>query len=361
LKVYLRRNGSGVERGDWFFCEPMAARQHGHRRDAADAGGRLNSPKGEFTLESGCPPDKETLMETRRRILSLLAVVVVPLAFTVRAGAQYALFVKQNDQFRPVAAMVENAPQIVADGKLVTVERSGSSWTYALGQTKTYAPYFITVRDLHIVPQGLELNPNGDPVNLSLAISAEFESAYSLDNVFLALEVKGTKNTVNTLIVHEVGGLKPGFPVSVHFFVPFYAAWGDCEATLHLFAGGPEVLHSKMLPAQVEHELDLMVQKKIEGVTNAPPQLFISPSPEYPAALPEKSASGSATIALRISPTGAVLDPVVKEATRPEFGESALKAIRQWRFLPKVKDGQPVETKIVLPLVFAPASAKAKE
>ena len=297
-------------------------------------------------------------METRRRgILSFL--IVATLALQTPLVAQYALFVKQNDQFRPVVAIMGTEPQIVADGRLQAAIPSRDGFIYALGQAKTYAPCFITVRALNIVAQDLEINPSGKPVNRSLSITADFESAYSLAHVFLVLEVKGLDN-VATLIVHEVGGLKPGAPVSVHFNVPFYAAWSDSHATLHLFNGGPEVLHSQMPPAQVEHELDLMVQRKIEGVVNAPPQPFMSPLPEYPAALLDKNASGKVTIALTISPTGAVVDSAIKEATLPEFGQSALKSIGQWRFLPRIKDGKPVESKAVFPLVFEPPAAKAR-
>lgn len=298
-------------------------------------------------------------MNIQRRFLALLP--LVSLALNTEAVAQYTLFVKQHEKFSPVVAIVATEPQIAADGKVETAQQSRNGYIYALGQAKSYAPYFITVRSLNIIAQGQEMNPAGVPVDRSLAITAEFETAQPLKNVFLALEVKGETQKINTLIAHEVGGLKPGSPVSVHFLVPFYASLGDCHATLHLFSGGPEVLHSNMPPAQIEHELDLMVQKGIEGVMNAPPQPFIGPTPEYPAALLGKNESGSVTIALGISPTGAVLDPVVKEATLPEFGESALKAIRQWRFLPRIKDGKPVATKVVLPLTFRPPPPVAKE
>jgi TonB family protein len=43
----------------------------------------------------------------------------------------------------------------------------------------------------------------------------------------------------------------------------------------------------------------------------------------------------------------------VKSATDPAFGEAALRAVRIWRFLPKVKDDNPVETKVDIPIVFA--------
>ena len=45
---------------------------------------------------------------------------------------------------------------------------------------------------------------------------------------------------------------------------------------------------------------------------------------------------------------------ILQDATTPEFGDAALKAVSQWRFLPRVKDGQPVATKVALPLIFKP-------
>jgi TonB family protein len=296
----------------------------------------------------------------RRHCRTLRRWALLTLALGCPAFAQQALFVKQGDRFVPVVAMATAKPVVVVDGKLELVVSSGAGFSYALGPAKTFAPYFVNVRNLAIVPQDHIIDPNGRPQDRALSFYAEFESAFALDRVFLALEVKGSTTTVNALYAYEVGQLRPGVNNPVQFLVRFEADWADCHATLHLFAGGPEVLHSAMPSAQVEHELDLAVQDKIKGVTNASPQPFICPPPEYPPALLGKSASGSATIALSISPTGAVLDPMVKEATLPEFGESAIKAIRRWRFLPRVKDGKPVPTKVELPLFFKPP-AEAKQ
>jgi TonB family protein len=321
---------------------------------------RQQSRPTTMSLVPGQPLNNDySSMDLRHRVLSLLT--LVPLLPFAPAVAQQILYVEQVGQFVPVVAMADTAPQIADAGNLETVLRPGNGFVYALGRAKAYVPYFITVRSLQCVPQSMAFDPNGVLVDRALAITADLESAYPLKNVFLALEVKGKGKPFSALIAHEVGGLKPGIPVSVHFLVPFDASWDECEATLHLFTGGPEVLHSKMPPAQVDHELDLMVQEGIKGVMNAPPQRFIGPPPEYPAALAGKNVSGSATIALGISATGAVLNAVVREATLPEFGESALKAVRQWRFLPKVQDGKPVESKVVLPLIFKPPPPEAKE
>jgi TonB family protein len=68
--------------------------------------------------------------------------------------------------------------------------------------------------------------------------------------------------------------------------------------------------------------------------------------------------SGSATIHFTISPNGRVQEPSVKTATSPEFGEAALVAARQWRFLPKVEHGRAVATAAEMPFAFLPPGAK---
>jgi len=276
------------------------------------------------------------------------------------AFAQQALLVRQGDGFEPVVAMVGATPVVAVDGKLMPAVTSGGGFAYATKAAKTFAPFFITVRNLSIVPQDHITAPNGRPEDRMLSFHAEFESAFALDRVFLALEVKGSTTPVNTLYAYEVGPIRPGVATPVQFLVSFEADWADCHATLHLFAGGPEVLHSEMPPAQVAQELDRMVRVQLEGETNAPPRPFMCPPPAYPAGAPRGNAAGSATIALEISPTGAVVNPVVQQASRPEFGEAALAAVRRWRFLPRVKDGQPVATRVELPLEFKPPPSEAR-
>jgi TonB family protein len=48
-----------------------------------------------------------------------------------------------------------------------------------------------------------------------------------------------------------------------------------------------------------------------------------------------------------------VIDPVVKSASDPAFGEAALGAVKLWRFLPRVKDDYPPETRADVPVVFS--------
>jgi TonB family protein len=49
---------------------------------------------------------------------------------------------------------------------------------------------------------------------------------------------------------------------------------------------------------------------------------------------------------------GSVAVRQVKHASKPAFGESALAAARQWRFLPKVKAGKPEAVTVEMPFNF---------
>ena len=37
----------------------------------------------------------------------------------------------------------------------------------------------------------------------------------------------------------------------------------------------------------------------------------------------------------------------------PELDEEALRAVRHWEFDPQLKDGEPVESTVIVPVVFA--------
>jgi TonB family protein len=102
----------------------------------------------------------------------------------------------------------------------------------------------------------------------------------------------------------------------------------------------------------MDSALDRMVLARIKGVKAAPARPFLGPAPEYPKDLNRKRVDGNATIAFVIDVRGVVGAPSVVSASLPEFGESALAAIRLWRFVPGVKDGQPVESRAEMPFEF---------
>jgi protein TonB len=67
-------------------------------------------------------------------------------------------------------------------------------------------------------------------------------------------------------------------------------------------------------------------------------------NPQYPLRAAERGVEGWVEVQFTISKTGTVKDPVVLNA-QPQniFNREALRAIRKWKYNPKIEDGEPVE------------------
>lgn len=85
--------------------------------------------------------------------------------------------------------------------------------------------------------------------------------------------------------------------------------------------------------------------------TNPVPEHVVQP--DYPAEMVESGEEGEAVIRASISKTGDVVEVSVVSATNPAFGESAIAAVKQWKFKPATKDGIPSQVVVNLPVRFA--------
>ncbi len=67
-------------------------------------------------------------------------------------------------------------------------------------------------------------------------------------------------------------------------------------------------------------------------------------NPQYPLRASERGIEGWVEVQFTISRTGTVKDPVVLNA-KPQnmFNRAALRAIRKWKYNPKIEDGEPIE------------------
>lgn len=77
--------------------------------------------------------------------------------------------------------------------------------------------------------------------------------------------------------------------------------------------------------------------------------------PIYPHAAAERELEGWVLIEFTISTTGTVKDPAVVSAEPPNvFERAALRAIRKWKYKPRIEHGKPVEThEVRVQLMFA--------
>jgi TonB family protein len=63
--------------------------------------------------------------------------------------------------------------------------------------------------------------------------------------------------------------------------------------------------------------------------------------------------TGSADVECLVTVDGKVAEARVVSASRPEFGEAALEAVKQWEFEPGTRNGAPAQMRIRIPLNFA--------
>ncbi|MSU70391.1 MAG: TonB family protein [Opitutaceae bacterium] len=270
---------------------------------------------------------------------------------------QSMLVVEHGDKAYQVANVTDVQPFVSIDGVLV----AATGRRVGLQPVEEYAPLFISVRELVVNTREANVAQGGPYLTNELKFSAKLESSYRLENVFLALEMDN--NTAGREVFPlEVGTLRPREPKPVSLNVTLANSPDDGRFRLHIFVGGQEAFNSEIPPAEREKKLDLMVAKRIKGQRDAMPRPFFGPAPEYPPHLLPTKARGEAVVAIHITSKGSVQDPMVRTATDPAFGEAAVAAIRQWRFLPLMKAGQAMETTVEMPFVFPvpkPASGKS--
>jgi TonB family C-terminal domain len=263
------------------------------------------------------------------------------------AHAQHVLLVQHKGQAHVVRRVDRTFPMVESGGKLVTA----NSNRFLLQEVEEYLPLFITVRNVLVRSSHVDVMSENATINNRLEFSANFVSAYHVEDVFVVLELT-PENGKKGLFIRELGRLQPNEPRSLDLTVSMAHPLGSGTYQLHLFAGGREVLHSQQPFAYREQVLDQMVARRIQGRTDGLPQPLMGPVPEYPPALVPRKLDGHAILRIRILPTGAIVDPEVVSATDPAFGESAAAAFRQWRFLPRIQNGRPVEVSVDMPVQF---------
>jgi TonB family protein len=286
-----------------------------------------------------------------------VAGVGLALAWVAPLAAQSRLYVLEPDgNYHQVLKASQGQPCILGRGSLV----AAGGKRFALVKVEEYLPVLVTVHSKRIwttcLLPPIGALPTPAKLNNEFHFSAAFESSCQLEEVFLVLELEFAGRDKN-IFLYEVGNLEPGSPRLLSVDVPLEAEAGNGQCKLHLFVRGAEVFTSEQAAEERERMLDRMVSRRIASVQQAEPKPFFVPAPEYPPALRKSAVRGQAVVSGRVTPQGAVLDAVVGSASDPLFGEAALAAMRQSRFLPRVRDGHAVEAQVRMPFDFAPPKA----
>jgi len=81
------------------------------------------------------------------------------------------------------------------------------------------------------------------------------------------------------------------------------------------------------------------------------PRIVHQPSPKLDKALRQK-APGTAYVLFVVDPSGRVENPTIQNSTDPIFEKPALAAVKQWKFEPGMRKGQPVRFRMRVPVTF---------
>ncbi len=267
------------------------------------------------------------------------------------ARAQNYLVVEDGGEGYVVQKVYNGFVYIKKGDKLVSVRKD----RVMLAPAPEFLPVFVSVRNLQVKTSYVSLIGTGSDINNSFYLRADFSSSYALPDAYLVIELH-TADAGRQIYYQEIGNLDPDHPRSIEAHIPLSQKLGEGKYHLHVFTGSHEVFNSQQPWQFREGMLDKMVVKRIAEAKDAPPRPFVGPAPEYPKELRKARTAGTATVQIHITRTGVVTKPVVKSATTPAFGEAALEAVRQWRFLPRIKGGKPVEADAEMPFDFtAPA------
>ena len=108
-----------------------------------------------------------------------------------------------------------------------------------------------------------------------------------------------------------------------------------------------EKSHRKAAPAPIQKPVRIRVGGNIEQSK----QIF-APKPEYPPEAKEKGVEGTVLLNAVIGMDGVVLDIRVINEPDPELAKAAVDAVKQWRYMPTLLNGQPVEVVTTITVSF---------
>jgi TonB family protein len=275
------------------------------------------------------------------------AAAALALFFAAEARAQHAFFVAYKNK-PTVVRKFENGRAYVDDNGQLT---STSLTKLALAKVSDYLPVFINVNVVTAGGSSRGFNGTQAEMNREFPFQAQVISPIPLDDVFGVLEIEQAGNA-KVLFPFAIGRLAAHQSSLINVIVPIQAI-GSEKYSLHLFVGGIEALHSLIPSEERQTALDGMIERRVAGRPDGPPRPFLSPPPEYPSELLKTKVKGEVVVRLTIEPNGAVTNPRIVRTSEPAFGEATVAAVRDWRFIPRIKDGKAVESTVAMPLNFA--------
>lgn len=104
------------------------------------------------------------------------------------------------------------------------------------------------------------------------------------------------------------------------------------------------------LPAQAQSVDEI---PGIAAKIDVTPKPLKTKAPRYPEKLRAQGITGAVVVLLVVDEQGKVLAAEAAKATREEFREPAVSAVREWTFVPAKADGKAVRARVSIPVTFS--------
>ena len=91
-----------------------------------------------------------------------------------------------------------------------------------------------------------------------------------------------------------------------------------------------------------------------------PPRVLVAIRPSYPPAYARKGIQGAVLVDFDVDEYGFVMNAKVVDSPDPRLSDAAEAAVREWRFLPGIRDGRPAVSHMRVPLLFSSSPADAR-
>ena len=116
-----------------------------------------------------------------------------------------------------------------------------------------------------------------------------------------------------------------------------------CSVFALLLGPIPTIAQSETSPASIVCELEELDVKPVP---------IKRVQPVYPPAMKRLKKRAKVNVEFVISEVGEVVEWKVVKSTNERFNDSAIEAVKQWKFKPGIKDGKRVKARVGMPLTY---------
>jgi hypothetical protein len=269
----------------------------------------------------------------------------------------------------PVVKVVGTNPVVIVNGKEKRIRRDP---IYLLQRADGYAPGRVKMMsiELDLTQMAIVANIEGDASTAPLfgtsyfqakvRANQTFKGGFATVVVYYPALVEGVPTLRSQVIVHDIPDLIAGQETWIKFSAALAGMRRDLRYFLQLFdSSGREILTTNMEPAWIYFgirdrlKLDDALKRYLQAHAgeSLPAQPVVVAKPIFDEGVEPPSAPDAEAL-LDVKADGTVESVELTGMERGRAGQNIVDTLGGWLFFPKLEAGEPVPTKVKVPLQF---------